>query len=47
MTAFRRVVRTNHNEAIVRPSKVHSTLVSRKYKAYITPKDKEYVIRHS
>ncbi len=39
----KRVVRANHNEAIVRSSEVHSTLISRKHEVHITFEDKEYV----
>jgi len=42
--APRRVVRANCSEEIVRPSEVHSTLVSRKCEVYIIPKVKDYII---
>ena len=40
--AFRRVVRANHSESIVKLSEVHSTLVSRKYEMHVTLKVKDY-----
>ncbi len=42
--APRRVVKANHSKSIVKPSKVHSTLVSRKCEVNITPEVKDYTI---
>ncbi len=40
--AFRRVVRANHSEVIVRPSEVRLIFISRKYEVHITPEVKDY-----
>ena len=40
--ALRRVVRANHRESIVKPSKVHSILVKIKHEVHVTPKVKSY-----
>ncbi len=41
---FRRVIITNCSETIIKSSKVHSTLISRKHKVHVTLEDKDYVI---
>ncbi len=38
----KRVIRTNHNEAIIRPSEIRSTLVSRKREVHVISEDKDY-----
>ncbi len=38
----RRVIKANQSEDIIRPSKVHTTLVSRKYEVYVILKIKDY-----
>jgi len=40
--AFRKVVKINHSESIVRPSEVRSTFISRKRKVHITLEVKNY-----
>jgi len=43
--APRRVVRVNHSENIIRPSEVHSALISKvKCEVYITPEVRDYAI---
>ena len=44
VTHSRRVVRANRNESIIRLSKVHSTLVVRKWEVLVTPEVRDYVI---
>ena len=40
--AFRRVVRANHSESIVKLSEVRSTLVSKKYEVHVISEVKDY-----
>ncbi len=39
---FRRVVRANRSESIVRSSEMHSILISKKCEVHITPEVKDY-----
>ncbi len=41
---LRRVVRANRNESIIRPSEMHSTLISRICEVHVTLKVKDYTI---
>ena len=41
---FRRVVRANYSEVIVRLNEVRSTFISRKSEVHVIPKVKNYVI---